>query len=137
MFPDGPFELQGYNSVAAVAAVLHNQRSKTRPLTALQVVQKHNLNPDAQLGLTSALALLQKVLGTAPASGRNHPWEPGARAGHYAVFCVGRPHALYSHRNGSGHFYLYDPIAQRDWQLSELSSAGLAPLVAYLFPDAQ
>jgi hypothetical protein len=87
------------------------------------------------LGLVSALAIIEKVLRITPATGRNQPWEPMSRPGDYAVFCLGRPHVLYGQRGAHGHYYLYDPQTQRDWQLAELSGAGLAPAVGYFFPN--
>jgi hypothetical protein len=130
---DLALELKGYNTVAAVAAVIRNALHPATFVSALAVVRTHNIQPHLQIGLVSAVGIAEKVVGCAPISGRHLPWEPAALAGHYALFGLGTPRVLYGQRSADRRYQLYDPMVEQIITLGELQNTGSGPFLGYLF----
>ncbi|MGH7469022.1 MAG: hypothetical protein ACRENP_13790 [Longimicrobiales bacterium] len=126
-----PLELSGYNSVVFVAAVIYNELVQGRSITANEVVRAYNMASQHQLGMISALSVIQKMTGLAPLAGHHLPWEPAAPPGHFAVFCLGRPQVFYGFRDARRASYLYDPQSERDRSLEELRRDGYGPFLGF------
>jgi hypothetical protein len=131
-----PLELTGFNNVVFVAAVIHNELAPGRFVTANEVMRLNNMATQHQLGMVSALSVIQRMTGLAPQAGNHLPWEPGAPMGHFAVFCLGRPHVFYGFRDVRRNVYVYDVQAECDLSVAELRQSGFGPFVGYVFARA-
>jgi hypothetical protein len=125
----------GYNCVACVAAVLHNEMKNTSSFaTANLVASKYQIAPSENLLPSRAVAIFVEFAGVKVSPGNPKPWDAGMPDGHYAVFSTGaKRHVVYAYKEGPGH-YVYDPQTRTKYaHVSHFTKAGFGPLECYHF----
>ena len=123
----------GHNCVACVAAVLYNETNAKGFATANLVARRYQISPSVSLTPERALEIIRDFAKLTPTPGRAHPWESTAPQGHYAVFCMGRTHVIYGHKQSDTAFYLFDPQTERHLDLGQIQRDGFGPFRSYHF----
>jgi hypothetical protein len=133
---EGPTRFAGYNCVACVTAVLHNEVRNGSFAIANLVAARYNIAPKDSLTVNRALEIIRDFTKLVPSHGRMDPWGENAKPGHYAVFCMARRHVIYAYRYSDGHspqYYLYDPQSEKDQDWVKLQAQGFGPFQSFHF----
>jgi hypothetical protein len=130
---DGATANVGHNCVACVTAVLYNETHSNGFATANQVTHRYQTKPSVNLSPERALEIIRDFAALTPSNGKAHPWEESAPLGHYAVFCMGRRHVVYSFKASAREFYIWDPQTEHHFTFGKLQDSGYGPFRSYHF----